>query len=97
MALWTDSHNTVVRNAVVTSYARLAPRDIGCSLDTVIISLRTSGGQFSSLQAIMTNRADLGGITSKLSAEVTEIPSVAVTLDQSSVTVLSVRTEEALF
>jgi hypothetical protein len=97
MTLGTDSHHTVIRDAVITSYTRLTPADVSGSLDTVVISLRTSGRKLSCLVAVVTYWANLSGITSQLGAEITEVTSITVSLDKSTITELSVRAEEALF
>lgn len=97
MALRTDSHYTIVRDAIVTCYTRLAPRNIRRSLYSIVISFRTSGRKLGCLDAVMTDRADLSGIFSKFGSEITEVTGRASSLDKTSITVLSVRAEEAFF
>jgi hypothetical protein len=97
MTLGANSHHTVIRNAVVTGHTRLTPADVSGSLDTVVISLRTSGRKLSCLVAVVTYWANLSGVTGQLGTEITEVSSITVSLDESTVTELSIRAEEALF
>jgi hypothetical protein len=97
MSLRADSHDTIVRDAIVTSYTRFTPCDIRSSLYSIVISLRTSGRELGCLDAIMADSANLSGITSKLGSEITEVSSVTESLDKTSITELGVRAEEAFF
>lgn len=97
VTLGTDAHDTVIRDTVVSSNARLTPGDIRSSLDSIVVSFRTSGGQSRSLDAVVAHWADLSGITSEFSSEIAEVASVTSSLYESTIAVLGVGAEEALF